>query len=83
MNGILVVTLLQSDSDGLTLGEIIESLPTDPTSLFATALVVGFFGLIVYFGRRQNPGSTDHPGTPDVPPRDEQVLTGTDQDPGP
>jgi len=38
--------------DGLTFRDIIDSLPTDPASLIALLLVVGFFGLIVYFGKK-------------------------------
>ncbi len=45
------ILFIQSD-DGLTLGEIIDSLPTDPGSLVALALVFGFVGVILYFGVR-------------------------------
>jgi hypothetical protein len=41
--------------DGLTLAEVIQALPTDPASLVALALVVGFFGAMVWFGTRKPP----------------------------
>ncbi len=45
-----IASLAQAGDDGLTLAEIIDSLPTDPGSIFAILLMAGFFGLIVYFG---------------------------------
>ncbi len=42
-------------SDGLTLSEIVQALPTDPASLVALALVVSFFGVILWFGTRKPP----------------------------
>jgi hypothetical protein len=44
--------LLIQSGDGLTMGEIIDSLPTDPASLVVLALVLGFVGVIAYFGLR-------------------------------
>ncbi len=44
--------VMQSADEGLTLAEVIESLPTDLGSFFALALLVAFFGAIVYFGTR-------------------------------
>ncbi len=38
-------------SDGLSGREVIESLPGDPASLFAFALVVGAMVAIIWFGR--------------------------------
>lgn len=46
---------LDGSSDGLTLSEILQSLPTDPASLVALALVVLFFGAIFWFGTRRPP----------------------------
>jgi hypothetical protein len=40
----------QAGDDGLSLAEIVDSLPTDPASIFVILLMAGFFGLILYFG---------------------------------
>ena len=55
------VLLLQAD-DGLSLREIIASLPADPASLVVLALVLGFIGTVGYFGIRSGePRTTEEP----------------------
>jgi hypothetical protein len=41
---------VQGDSDGLTLRELLGSLPTDPASLFVLFLVAGGIAAIVHYG---------------------------------
>jgi hypothetical protein len=43
--------LLQSSEDGLTWQEIVDSIPTDPASVFAIVLVLACVSLVVWFGR--------------------------------
>jgi len=83
MNGLHVATLLQSDSDGLTIGELLGSLPTDATSLFAAALLLGFFGLIVYFGRGSGSADAARPKAPKSHAEDARELSRSEGDPGP
>jgi hypothetical protein len=83
MNGPYVATLLQSDSDGLTISELLGSLPTDATSLFAAALLLGFFGLIVYFGRGSGSSNAAGPEAPESEIRDKRELSPSEGDPGP
>jgi hypothetical protein len=45
-----------STDDGLTLAEIIQSLPVDPGSLFALLLLAVFVGGVVWFGTRGGSG---------------------------
>lgn len=42
-----------SSSQGLTLQDFLEDLPTDPASLFVVVLAVGAFVAVVWFGRRR------------------------------
>jgi len=52
MNTTIHLLVVQRNDSGLTLAEVFDSLPADPTSLFALVLIVGFFGAMVYFGTR-------------------------------
>ncbi|MEX2530967.1 MAG: hypothetical protein WD960_09355 [Gemmatimonadota bacterium] len=48
--------------EGLSLSDILRDLPTDPGSIFALVLVVGFLILVLYFGIRseaRNPPAKD------------------------
>ncbi len=51
-----LLSFVQATRDRLTLREVVSDLPTDPGSLFALALVVGFFGLLFHFGRERGGG---------------------------
>jgi len=57
MNTTLHMLVVQRNDSGLTLAEVFDSLPADPTSLFALVLIVGFFGAMVYFGTRSGSAS--------------------------
>jgi hypothetical protein len=49
---VTAVVMLQSGSDdGLSIGELVRNLPTDPASFFTLALLVGSFVLVVWAGR--------------------------------
>ena len=48
--------LLQTDGDGLTVGEIVRDIPHDPAAVFVYVLVLGFVFLIWYGSRRRKPG---------------------------
>lgn len=63
MNTTSLLLVAQRTDNGLTLAEVLESLPADPTSLFALVLIVGFFGAMVYFGTRSE--SAGRPRTPE------------------
>jgi len=52
MNTTVHMLVVQRNDSGLSLAEVFQSLPADPTSLFALVLIVGFFGAMVYFGTR-------------------------------
>ncbi len=58
-----LLSLVQATRDGLTFREVLSDLPTDPGSLFALALVVGFLGLLLHFGRDR--GGPPPAGKPD------------------
>jgi hypothetical protein len=59
MNTLLFLSaLLQSADDGLTVNEVVESLPRDPASIFALLLVVGTAGAVMWFGRPKGGGGT-------------------------
>jgi hypothetical protein len=53
--------------DGLTLAEVIQSLPVDPASIVALLLLVAFVASVVWFGTRGGGGgstdSTTRPGS--------------------
>jgi hypothetical protein len=36
--------------DGLTFGEILSGLPTDPASIFTLILLFGSIGLVIWYG---------------------------------
>lgn len=42
--------------DGLTLGEIIGALPTDPASIFALLLLLGGVGTVLWYGMKTRGG---------------------------
>lgn len=44
-------TLQSTADEGLTLSEVLDSIPTDPASIFTILLLVGSVGLVVWFGR--------------------------------
>jgi hypothetical protein len=57
MHVVQVVLLLRVAQDpGLTVQEILASLPVDPASLFGLLLLLGFFGVVAWFGTRPGPG---------------------------
>jgi hypothetical protein len=41
----------QAADDGLSLGEILSDLPTDPASIFTLLLAIGSVALVLWFGR--------------------------------
>ena len=41
----------QAADDGLSFGEILADLPTDPASIFTLALLIGSLALVLWFGR--------------------------------
>ncbi|HUF76355.1 MAG TPA: hypothetical protein VMM35_08755, partial [Longimicrobiales bacterium] len=44
--------LAQTGPDGgLTFGEVLGAIPTDPASIFTVLLLVGSVGLVLWFGR--------------------------------
>jgi hypothetical protein len=57
---------LQADSD-LTFREVLDSFPDDPASLFTLALLLGFFGLIVWAGLKGSKGGDKIGPGPDDP----------------
>jgi len=63
------VLLLQVAQDpGLTLQEILASLPLDAASLFGLFLLLGFFGVVAWFGTRSGPGPETVPDAAPVAP---------------
>lgn len=57
-----VLSAMQLTDDGLTFREVLDAVSTDPASLIAVALVLGFFGLIVYFGAIRTADGGPAPG---------------------
>ena len=53
-----------AQEEGLTLSEVVDSLPTDPASLFTVGLMVVFFGMVLWVGRG---GPKGRGGTPLAP----------------
>ncbi len=66
-----------SDS-GLTLQEVMASLPMDPASLFGLALLLGFFGMVLWYGTR----SGKPPATPAPAPSPEENPSDIPPTPG-
>jgi hypothetical protein len=52
----LSLIALQSTGDGLTLRDLLDSLPTDPASVFTIALLVGSALLVLWAGRPKGKG---------------------------
>ena len=44
-------TLQSTAEEGLTFSEVLDTLPTDPASIFTILLLVGSLGLVIWFGR--------------------------------
>jgi hypothetical protein len=42
----------QADDAGLTVDEVVESVPTDPASILVLALLLAFAGAVIYYGTR-------------------------------
>ncbi len=64
-----------SPDTGLTFREVVASLPVDPASLFGLALLLGFFGVVLWYGTR--PGKPE--GLPPLlPPSAGQRVQRTD-----
>lgn len=60
-----VVVSASADAEGFTFERFIDSLPTDPLSLFTIALLVIAGIAVVHFGRKSNPPRPRPPeGTP-------------------
>ncbi|MDH3271146.1 MAG: hypothetical protein OEN56_07440 [Gemmatimonadota bacterium] len=51
-----VAAQVGSQSDGLTLHEVVASLPRDPASLFVIALLTGGLVLVLWSGRPRGKG---------------------------
>lgn len=50
----LAAAVQSTADDGLSFGDILDSVPTDPASIFTLLLLVGCFGAVVWFGSRSN-----------------------------
>ena len=53
----------QAADEGLSFGEILSDLPTDPASIFTVLLLVGSLLLVLWFGRPKG-GKGDKGGKP-------------------
>jgi hypothetical protein len=53
-------TLQATADDGLTFSEMLDSIPTDPASLFTILLLLASVGLVIWFGRPKG-GKGDKP----------------------
>lgn len=70
MNASLMLDVVAPVSqDGLSVSDILRDLPTDPGSIFALILVVGFLILVLYFGIRTE--------TRNLPAKDTKKEAGT------
>lgn len=59
MNTLLFLSaVLQSRDDGLSLSDVLESLPTDPASIVAVTLTLASAAAVVWFGRSGRGGGT-------------------------
>ena len=43
--------LLQASDEGLTFGDLIAAIPTDPASVFTLLLLLGSVALVLWYGR--------------------------------
>jgi hypothetical protein len=69
MSSTFVVLLAQATApgasgSGLTLQEVMASLPMDPASLFGLALLLGFFGMVLWYGTRSGKAPAAPTGAP-------------------
>lgn len=48
---VTAATLQATPDEGLSFSDILDSIPTDPASLFTLLLFVGSVGLVIWFGR--------------------------------
>ena len=46
-----VVAPVVVQEEHMTLGSVLDNLPTDPVSIFTILLLVGFFGWVLWAGR--------------------------------
>lgn len=53
-----------STDDGLTLAEVIQSLPLDPASIATVLLLLAFIGGVVWFGTRSGPDDSSRRDAP-------------------
>jgi hypothetical protein len=63
---------------GLSLSDILRSLPTDPASIVALILGVGFLALIFYYGTRSGPPpetSDPRPGDPSTEDTEDKEVS--------
>jgi hypothetical protein len=51
LTALIAPTAAQAADDGLSLGEILSDLPTDPASIFTLLLAIGSVALVLWFGR--------------------------------
>lgn len=51
MSTVTLFAAVQASDDGLTLGDIVANLPTDPAAIFTLLLVFGSLALVLWAGR--------------------------------
>jgi len=51
-----VLAQASAAEEGASTRSLLDSIPTDPASLFALALTVGSIGLVIWFGRDRGKG---------------------------
>lgn len=73
-SGIILDAVAPVSQEGLSLSDIVRDLPSDPGSIFALVLGVGFLALVIYFGTRpgkplesSGPERTDPPDVRTAP----------------